>query len=507
MADINDLKDICISSGTLRAEDLLPRFMGILKDYAPEKFNEFIKGYPELDGWEDYLEADWRIISDDTKMNASDELFGLLNDIAPEGTMFSSTEGDGSDFGFWSMSNESKKNETNSPEEEAVKKVLMDASADAEFRREAGKDFSAEDFEKSIDANIEKLRDVFLEVLYFDDGSFKCDVNDHEETRDLCSFVASKVAYILGLPDSVATAIDGYLLWYVAQENIVSDESKKSEDTLTNEKLARGYNITSKLINTALDYGYDYYDGMVATPEEHNKLFNTLMDYFAKQPSSIQKGSNDQVLSLLKAKLKEILDSRKNEYPNSESKKSEKVLKPDEDFTITSPFRKVKHSREFNDYRSEVSYEMSKIFDRTGMTDSARDKYYYALTKNYDLIEKLRELWNTDVEEDVAAREAIKFIDSIQEKLLDDDEGEKALKQMAKDGKSTGEVAADIRYDVATALDMAADKAEDLMSKFGLDKIYVLRAKGLSPKAIVSPRPRPRCVPGGLTSRRTSRSV
>lgn len=174
MADINDLKDICISSGTLRAEDLLPRFMGILKDYAPEKFNEFIKGYPELDGWEEFLREDWRLVSDDTKMDACDELFGLLNDIAPEGTMFSSTEGDGADFGFW----------------------------------------------------------------------------------------------------------------------------------------------------------------------------------------------------------------------------------------------------------------------------------------------------------------------TVEEKLLDDDEGEKALKQMAKDGKSTGEVAADIRYDVATALDMAADKAEDMMTKFGLDKIYVLRAQGLSPKAI-----------------------
>ena len=130
---------------------------------------------------------------------------------------------------FVNTQEEAKKNETNSPEEEAVKKVLMDASADAEFRREAGKDFSAEDFEKSIEANIEKLRDAFLEVLYFDDGSFKCDVNDHEETRDLCSFVASKVGYILGLPDGVRTAIDGYLLWDVVQENIVSDESKKSE--------------------------------------------------------------------------------------------------------------------------------------------------------------------------------------------------------------------------------------------------------------------------------------
>jgi len=176
MADINDIKNLTVSHGTLNPDHLIPAFCDVLKEYAPDKYAEFIKGYPELDDWEDFLEADWRIISDDTKMNASDDLFGLLNDIAPEGTMFSTTEGDGADFGFW----------------------------------------------------------------------------------------------------------------------------------------------------------------------------------------------------------------------------------------------------------------------------------------------------------------------SVEEKLLDDDEGEQALKQMAKDGKSTGEVAADIRYDVATALDMAADKAEDLMSKFGLDKIYVLRAKGLSPKAIAN---------------------
>lgn len=127
---------------------------------------------------------------------------------------------------------ESMKNEANTPEE-AIKQILLDAAKDREFRREAGEDFSVEDYEKSIDANIEKLRDYFLECFYFDEGEFKCEVQDHEETRNLCSLVAYKVGYALGLSDGVSDAIDGYLLWYGVQENIVSDESKKSEADAT----------------------------------------------------------------------------------------------------------------------------------------------------------------------------------------------------------------------------------------------------------------------------------
>lgn len=127
---------------------------------------------------------------------------------------------------------EAMKNEANTPEE-AIKQILLDAAKDREFRREAGEDFSVEDYEKSIDANIEKLRDDFLECFYFDEGEFKCEVQDHEETRNLCSLVAYKVGYDLGLSDGVSDAIDGYLLWYGVQENIVSDESKKSEADAT----------------------------------------------------------------------------------------------------------------------------------------------------------------------------------------------------------------------------------------------------------------------------------
>ena len=67
--------------------------------------------------------------------------------------------------------------------------------------------------------------------------------------------------------------------------------------------------------------------------------------------------------------------------------------------------------------------------------------------------------------------------------------GDDALKQMQTafkqyNGKTTGEIAADIRYDVATALDMPADEVDDVMQSFGLDNIYILRAEGVSPKAI-----------------------
>lgn len=282
MADINDLKDICISNGTLRAEDLLPRFMGILKDYAPEKFNEFIKGYPELDGWEDFLDADWRIISDDTKMNASDELFGLLNDIAPEGTMFSSTEGDGADFGFWTV----------------------------EEKKEESKDITT-------------LTDLKKFILSKNDNSVVFGVNS---TGDLYFVDSVNGKEVPASADSLAVAEDD------------SDEHGK-------------------------------------------RIGNQGTGYF-------------------------------------------------------------------------VVWKNGK-----------RPTYMTAL-QIYDELLKI-------------ARSC-----AIKEKLLYDDEGEKALKQMAKDGKSTGEVAADIRYDVATALDKSVEKAEDLMTKFGLDNIYVLRAKGLSPKAI-----------------------
>ena len=293
---------------------------------------------------------------------------------------------------------ESMKNETNSPEEEAVKKVLMDASDDAEFRREAGTDFSAEDFEKSIDANIEKLRDVFLEVLYFDDGSFKCDVNDHEETRDICSYVASKVAYILGLSDSVETAIDGYLLWYVVQENIVSDESKKSKSRFG--KMVEG---------NAADYDGKYYVDI--EDEDEDTLYSSDMEFDSSRKASL--------------------------WAFDELEK----CKDDDDVFQASVYQLF-----IND-DGDLDHELVEVIHKSDVCESKKSESEGSTT------------------------------------------GDDALKQMQTgfkqyNGKTTGEIAADIRYDVATALDMPADEVDDVMQSFGLDNIYILRAEGVSPKAI-----------------------
>lgn len=106
------------------------------------------------------------------------------------------------------------------------------------------------------------------------------------------------------------------------------------------------------------------------------------------------------------------------------------------------------------------------------------------------------EFQSTDMEG--LGEEVFDYFDEIQKKVGEAAEaktaedlttGDEALKQMQTTykqykGKTTGEIAADIRYDVATALDMPADEVDDVMQSFGLDNIYSLRANGVSPKAI-----------------------
>lgn len=347
MADINNLKDICISSGTLRAEDLLPRFMGILKDYAPEKFNEFIKGYPELDGWEEFLDADWRIISDDTKMNASDELFGLLNDIAPEGTMFSSTEGDGADFGFWTV----------------------------EDKKEESKDITT-------------LTDLKKFILSKNDNSVVFGVNS---TGDLYFVDSVNGKEVPASADSLVVAEDD------------SDEHGK------------------RIGNQGTGYFVVWKNGKRPTYMTALQIYDELLKIARSWTVEEKKDETNKTL-----------------FVNCTTKKG-------------------------------AEGEQKFLKDKYGVDARVQGEYILVedTPKNREVLDKC-------------------YGSLVEEKLLDDDEGEKALKQMAKDGKSTGEVAADVRFDVATALDMAVDKAEDLMTKFGLDNIYVLRAKGLSPKAIAN---------------------
>lgn len=79
--------------GTLRDEDLIPAFMGLLKDLDEDRAREVAESW----GYET-TPAD---IGYAARGELTAELMDALNEVAPEGYYFGSIEGDGSDFGFW----------------------------------------------------------------------------------------------------------------------------------------------------------------------------------------------------------------------------------------------------------------------------------------------------------------------------------------------------------------------------------------------------------------------
>lgn len=118
MANIEDLRDRSVSSGTLKSEDLIPKFLGVLKTYGKDKYDAYIKENPEVEDWEN--------LDEETMGWVVDELTDLLSEIAPDGCYFGASDGDGADFGFWSMSNESKKSERAIPVSGAIKQKIND---------------------------------------------------------------------------------------------------------------------------------------------------------------------------------------------------------------------------------------------------------------------------------------------------------------------------------------------------------------------------------------------
>lgn len=116
MANIEDLRDRSVSSGTLKSDDLIPKFLDVLKTYGKDKYDKYIKENPEVE--------DWKNLDEETMGWVVDELTDLLNEIAPDGCYFGASEGDEADFGFWSMSNESKKSEVSSLAEFDIEDVV-----------------------------------------------------------------------------------------------------------------------------------------------------------------------------------------------------------------------------------------------------------------------------------------------------------------------------------------------------------------------------------------------
>lgn len=104
-------KNVSLSHGTMREEDLLPIFSAFIKVNAEDckillQMTEIVNRVESLrttlnEYGVNYIEQDIERAQD-----CLIELFILLNNIAPDGCAFGSHEGDGSDYGFWEVLND-----------------------------------------------------------------------------------------------------------------------------------------------------------------------------------------------------------------------------------------------------------------------------------------------------------------------------------------------------------------------------------------------------------------
>lgn len=86
-----------VSHGTMHHQDLIPVFMNVIRD-APEYLQvmNIVPSYVQDDEsaeWWDGEDAHWLLI----------DLMEALERYAPEGYYFGSHPGDGSDYGYWQL--------------------------------------------------------------------------------------------------------------------------------------------------------------------------------------------------------------------------------------------------------------------------------------------------------------------------------------------------------------------------------------------------------------------
>jgi len=94
MTDANKaVADQSVTHGTLRAEDLVEAFTEEYERLGGRPHNiKLFRSHLLLEEGED---------REDELSYDLEDLYELLNELAPEGTSFGAHEGDGSDFGFW----------------------------------------------------------------------------------------------------------------------------------------------------------------------------------------------------------------------------------------------------------------------------------------------------------------------------------------------------------------------------------------------------------------------
>lgn len=104
--------DQSISHATLLPEHLMAAFIPVLREADPELA--------------DRLQAEFDAAPEDNVVGLADRgeilasVFDALEAVAPDGTSFGSSEGDGSDFGFWSNESEDYSMERPEPDHEAI---------------------------------------------------------------------------------------------------------------------------------------------------------------------------------------------------------------------------------------------------------------------------------------------------------------------------------------------------------------------------------------------------
>ena len=88
-----------VSHGTMRCEDLIPAFLGELAaiEGNTKRVQDWKAEYEAEDGGENPHAIPRVEVMDEIL----DELFNALDEHSPEGCMFGSHPGDGSDYGFW----------------------------------------------------------------------------------------------------------------------------------------------------------------------------------------------------------------------------------------------------------------------------------------------------------------------------------------------------------------------------------------------------------------------
>lgn len=218
-ANLDDLKGMVVSEGTMGVNALIRKYLDVLETYAPDNYKAYIEANPELKD-----RNVWMALDVQDKSYIVDELADELDKIAPEGYYFGASEGDGACYGFWEVDpNESKKPEACKGGKDDDKKGGKDGKA-AESKKSEG-------VSGTITMNIDY--NTFMRLL--DAAAF---LDADEDYKDALWDYYSELGEIGGEALVFFDNLFQYTAWYDVDEmydNIgerFQDESKSKEECI-----------------------------------------------------------------------------------------------------------------------------------------------------------------------------------------------------------------------------------------------------------------------------------